>query len=554
MQVILPMSGFGERFRSAGYQVPKPLLRVEDKPVIQHVVEMFPGDHQFHFVCNREHLDDPAYRMRQTLEEICPDGNIYAIKPHRRGPVHAVQEIAEHLDPAAPTIVNYCDFTCYWNYADFERFVVESDCDGALPCYRGFHPHVLGSTLYAYVRERDRWAFDIQEKTPFTDDPASEFASSGTYYFRSASLMRDAFARMVAQGLVLNGEYYASLAYKPLFEDRKRVAVYELQHFMQWGTPGDFEEYAYWSSAFRNLVRAEQSSPAPLLDHNIIPMAGLGSRFSREGYATPKPMIPVSGKPMAARAALDLPGAEDYRFVVRSEAPGLPELKAHLEGEFPRVTFVDLAAPTDGQARTCLLALDKIDDEDSIAVGACDNGARYDHVAFRALLDDAAADIIVWGIRGYPGAVYNPHMYGWIAEQNGRIEAVSVKVPLDNPKRDPIVVGTFVFKRKADFVQAVQRMIDREARVNGEYYVDTCINDAIGLGLECRLFEIDSYLCWGTPNDLRTFEYWQSCFHKWTSHPYRLECDPMVMPEAAAGLDRKYAPIDVPRPARDPVW
>jgi len=31
MQVIIPMSGFGERFRAAGYVVPKPLIKVEGK-------------------------------------------------------------------------------------------------------------------------------------------------------------------------------------------------------------------------------------------------------------------------------------------------------------------------------------------------------------------------------------------------------------------------------------------------------------------------------------------------------------------------------------------
>ena len=48
------------------------------------------------------------------------------------------------------------------------------------------------------------------------------------------------------------------------------------------------------------------------------------------------------------------------------------------------------------------------------------------------------------------------------------------------------------------------------------------------MGLSCHLFEVDSFISWGTPNDLKTFEYWQSCFHKWAHHPYRLELDSRV--------------------------
>ena len=52
MQIVIPMSGFGERFRRAGYSVPKPLIEVEGKPMIGHVIDMFPGETDFVFICN----------------------------------------------------------------------------------------------------------------------------------------------------------------------------------------------------------------------------------------------------------------------------------------------------------------------------------------------------------------------------------------------------------------------------------------------------------------------------------------------------------------------
>ncbi|SVE52845.1 uncharacterized protein METZ01_LOCUS505699, partial [marine metagenome] len=52
MQIVIPMSGFGERFRRAGYSVPKPLIEVDGKPIIQYVIEMFPGEENFIFICN----------------------------------------------------------------------------------------------------------------------------------------------------------------------------------------------------------------------------------------------------------------------------------------------------------------------------------------------------------------------------------------------------------------------------------------------------------------------------------------------------------------------
>lgn len=140
-------------------------------------------------------------------------------------------------------------------------------------------------------------------------------------------------------------------------------------------------------------------------------------------------------------------------------------------------------------------------------------------------------------------------MFGWIdADSEGQIRSVSVKKALQEPNRDPIVLGTFTFRRSGDFLRAVERLVARDGRVNGEFYIDECINDAIEVGLNCRVFEVDSYLCWGTPNDLRTFEYWQSCFDKWPTSPYRLDLDKRIPVDQVPGLRARYAAEVPPLP------
>ena len=177
-----------------------------------------------------------------------------------------------------------------------------------------------------------------------------------------------------------------------------------------------------------------------------------------------------------------------------------------------------------------------------LTIAACDNGTLYRQELLQQLLADSEIDIIVWVARGYPNASRHPNMYGWVACDGDRITGVSVKTPLDNPSRDPIITGTFTFRRAEDFQRAVDRMIARGGQINGEYYLDACIEDAIALGLVCRIFAIENYLCWGTPNDLRTFDYWQSCFDKWAGHPYRLEQDARVAPGAIDPLRLAYRP------------
>ena len=529
-QIIIPMSGFGERFRRAGYEVPKPLIKVEEKPVIAHVIDMFPGESDFIFICNQDHLDNPEYHMKDILSQYCPTGKIVGIKPHKLGPIYAVQQAENFIDRNRPAVVNYCDFTCYWNWRHFKEFVIRTECMGAIPAYKGFHPHSLGSTNYAYMRETNGWVDDIQEKQPFTNNRMEEFASSGTYYFSSGKVMSKSFKATVDDDLNLSGEFYVSLAYKHLLKQGDPVAVYPLQHFMQWGTPQDVAEYNMWSKTFRRLLEQETYEDG-VYGSLIIPMAGLGQRFVDEGYQTTKPLIPVSEKPMVIRAINDFPSASNYVFVLRNDMPGYQEISLELKQAYPNAIIKAIDGVTEGQACTALIGLETLEEESDtvgewITFGACDNGMLYNKSAFKEIINDTNVDIIVWATRGHANAVRHPQMFGWIeSNESGKISNVSVKEPLESPETDPIVIGAFTFRHAKDYHNVINHLIERDGRVNGEFYIDTCINDAIDMGLSCQLFEVDSFISWGTPNDLKTYEYWQSCFHKWNSHPYRIELD-----------------------------
>ena len=536
-QIIIPMSGFGERFRRKGYDIPKPLIPVEGKPIIAHVLEMFPGEKNFILICNRDHLNNDQYRMEEVIRKHCPPVRIESIAPHERGPLHAVQQIESRIDPDAPTIVNYCDFSCYWNWPDFKQFVMDSRCAGAIPAYKGFHPHSLGKTHYAYLLESQGWVKGIREKQPWTDNRMDEFASSGTYYFADGKLMLEAFGTTVKKKLDVAGEYYVSLAYRHFIGNKLPVAVYPLQHFMQWGTPDDLEEYNYYSRVFKNLSKKHKSTKV-VDGATVLPMAGMGKRFSDQGYSNPKPLICVSGRPMVLQAVGDLPSTRHRVFVLRKDLPKYDDIVGELKLQYPDALIKTLPEITPGQACTALEGVEALESSSTpLTIGACDNGVLYDSEKFHCLLQ-GKADVIVWGARGHPNALRFPRMFGWIDEEQGVVSRISVKEPLKCPETDPMVIGTFTFRRPYIFKECARRLIAKNGRINGEFYIDSCINDAIEMGLDCRLFEVDAFISWGTPDDLKTFQYWQSCFHKWKGHPYRLERDTHIPAEKVAELEK----------------
>jgi hypothetical protein len=281
----------------------------------------------------------------------------------------------------------------------------------------------------------------------------------------------------------------------------------------------------------------------------------MGKRFADEGYSLTKPLIPVSGRQMAIQAITDLPKSKHQSIILRADMPEVSDISSSIQCEFPNAIITLAPKLTEGQACTALIGLDALKkkplstDLSPVTFGSCDNGVLYNQATFDNLLNNPEIDVIVWGIRGHANAIRKPQMFGWIdANDDGSINKISVKTPLSSPSRDSIVIGTFSFKRAEDARRSINSLIARNGRINNEFYLDSCINDAIALGLRCHLFEVDNFISWGTPDDLKTFEYWQSCFHKWAHHPYNLRLDSRVNGLELLSIEENYRPVVPPMP------
>ena len=512
------MSGQSSRFSNAGFKLPKPLITVDNILMIEHVKNMFASDDMFLFICTHEQLNDKTFKLREKLLNLNINSKIIGIDSHNMGPVYSVLQITSHIDFQSPVIVNYCDFSCDWSYDDFKNFVESKNLDGAIPCYKGFHPHTLWSNYYAYVKEKNLKAIDIQEKESFTNNPRMEYASSGTYYFKSGKLMIHYFKNLYENNVCVNGEFYVSLAYKKMIKDGLNISVYKLNHFMQWGTPEDLRDYQYWSNTFSNLH--SKNKKCSFNGTIFMPMSGEGKRFQKK-YSEIKPLIKINNKPMFVNSFEYLPESKN-RYVIVNNHQIQFEIENNYSIYMANTHLININQKTNGQAVTCYEALNNIELNEPITISARDFGTIYESSELSDLLDDINVDIIVWTAVGYPGAIRTPKSYGWVEidKKTNEIKKVKVKEKLNDPSTDHVIVGTFSFKKNEYFLKCYDSLIKRNFKVNGEYYVDSLINDAINLGYKCKIFEVKSYICWGTPDDLDTFNYWDNCFDNWKYHPY----------------------------------
>jgi dTDP-glucose pyrophosphorylase len=247
---------------------------------------------------------------------------------------------------------------------------------------------------------------------------------------------------------------------------------------------------------------------------NLIPMAGAGQRFVEAGFTVPKPLIEIAGLPMIAHAAHSLPVPDLWIFVCRAEHVADAHIDRTLERLFQPCRIITVNHLTEGQACTCLLARDELRPDDVLTIGACDNVMKWDRAAYEQQFLHSNVDFLVWTFRHNPAVLQDPRMYGWVRVDNaGGATSVSVKIPIsDTPMSDHAVIGAFTFRRAGLFLEACNDMIRENARIKNEFYVDNAINFALARGARGRPFEVDRYICWGTPRDLEIYNYWRGIF------------------------------------------
>ena len=228
----------------------------------------------------------------------------------------------------------------------------------------------------------------------------------------------------------------------------------------------------------------------------LIPMAGAGSRFQQAGYTFPKPLIDVEGKPMIQVVVENLGIDGNFIFVVQKEHREKYNLDTLLNLIAPNCKVVEVDGITEGAACTALLAKEYIDNDNPLFFANSDQFVEWDSTEFMYKMNETDAD---GGIVSFRAT--HPKWSFAKVDESGLVTEVAEK----NPISDIATVGYYYWKHGSDFVKYAEEMIEKDIRVNNEFYVCPVFNQAIEDGKEIRTFDIPKMWGLGTPEDLDNY-------------------------------------------------
>ena len=228
----------------------------------------------------------------------------------------------------------------------------------------------------------------------------------------------------------------------------------------------------------------------------LIPMAGAGSRFEKAGYTFPKPLIDVEGKPMIQAVVDNLNIEAQHIFIVQKSHYERYNLQQTLNQISPNCEIVQVEGITEGAACTTLLAKEHIDNDDPLVIANSDQYVGWDSNEF---MYSMVGDSVDGGILTFK-STHPKWSYAKLGD-DGFVCEVAEKKPIS----DIATVGIYYWKKGSDYVGYAEDMIQKNARVNNEFYVCPVFNQAIEDNKKIKIFNVEKMWGIGTPEDLQVF-------------------------------------------------
>jgi len=261
-------------------------------------------------------------------------------------------------------------------------------------------------------------------------------------------------------------------------------------------------EEVTWDNISKKLtqINKEQNMKSPAWRDEtlnvLIPMAGAGSRFEQAGYTFPKPLIDVRNKPMIQVVVENLNIKANFIYIVQKSHREKYNLDTLLNLITPNCKVIEVEGITEGAACTALLAKEYINTNTPLFFANSDQFVEWDSNEFMYKMNETNAD---GGIVSFL-STHPKWSFAKIDEQ-GLVTEVAEKNPISNIA----TVGYYFWKYGSDFVKYAEEMIEKNIRVNNEFYVCPVFNQAIEDGKEIRTFNIDKMWGLGTPEDLKYY-------------------------------------------------
>jgi len=231
MNVLIPMAGAGKRFFDAGYIFPKPLIEIDNKPMIQWVIESLNLQANYIFIIQKEHQE--KYNIKSVLKILQPNCKIIELDHLTEGAACTTLLAKEYINNDDPLIIANSDQYINWNSSKAFYDFNSKNLDGAILTFEAIHPK------WSYAKcNNEGFVTEVAEKKVI-----SRNATVGVYYWKHGSDYVKSAEEMIKKNIRVNNEFYVCPVYNEFLMKNKKIKIHKVDKMWGLGTPEDLNNF-----------------------------------------------------------------------------------------------------------------------------------------------------------------------------------------------------------------------------------------------------------------------------------------------------------------------
>lgn len=506
MKIIIPIASTDKEIFE-NFSTIKPLVKLGNQSMIETFIENFKFNYEYIFLCKQKDLIETD--LLKVIKNLSIKKKIISIKKNTSSVIETVYFAKKYVSSNEEVLICHPDnINIFFSEQLFKKKLIHGKNDGLLLAFDEDSQTNTVETHTGRVIVEDGKIQKIEEKSIKTDNSKR---LAGIYHFKKWNEFLKFSKKTFENQSPVKGRYFLSQVYNEYLQSNKNIELFYVKKHITFGLVSYIKEYNFWYNYFKFNSKKKLKIKFNFL--NLIPSCGEGSRFKLNNKDNFKPLVKVDKKFMITKTIDSLPIANKNAVIIREDHNIKYKFKKKIKSKIKNIDVMVLKNKTSGMATTCYEYLKTYKKNTPILISSCDYAVVFDEKKLQETINFFDPDVMIWTFKHYPDARLAPFAYAYCEIQNGEVKKISEKTPIsETPHLDHIAQGIFYFKSKKIFMKAFNKMIKNKNKINNEYYVGNSINELINEKYSVIPFEVEQYICLGTLEDLKVYNFWSGYF------------------------------------------
>tara|TARA_B110000003_G_scaffold265455_1_gene291324 strand:+ start:1815 stop:2582 length:768 start_codon:yes stop_codon:yes gene_type:complete len=237
---IMPMAGLGKRFFKSSFNLPKPLIKIQNKPMFIKAAKSMPKSNLNIFICNKKL--SKQYNIHKILsKEFGKKFKLITVKKTTKGQASTCMLAKKFLGKDDKIFIHSCDSLIKFNINKLKNNLTKYD--GVIFTTKPNDNHVKNIKSFGWVSLKNKKIHKITCKKKASLSPKKDLVIIGTFAFQNKNIFLKLTNDLIRNKEKINNEYYLDMVFKIAIEKKYNIKNIKVSSYYSWGTPSELMDW-----------------------------------------------------------------------------------------------------------------------------------------------------------------------------------------------------------------------------------------------------------------------------------------------------------------------